>query len=90
MHLIHGSAIVQCWLGLEHRHRAQSRTMLWLSALCMVKKNCQTSKYFISAFPHGLPFFWFVEPPDSSKHLSSNVTPKACLSRVFSLGFDVL
>lgn len=71
MHIIHRSRTAQCCLGLEHRNVAQTDTMLWLSSLRMVKKNCQPSKYFISAFPHGLPFFQFWEPPDRPKKKKS-------------------
>ena len=47
---------------LGTKGRAQSHTKLRLSPFCMVSKknkNCQPSKYFISAFPHKLPFFHF-------------------------------
>lgn len=55
MHIIHRNAIAQCWFSLEHRERAQSDKMLWLSSLCgLKKKKRQASKYFISAFTHAI------------------------------------
>lgn len=60
LHIIHGSAITQCWPGLEHGDGAQSDTMQRLSPLCMVfKKTASPANILFLLFLIGCHFFQF-------------------------------
>lgn len=50
MHIIHRNAVVQCWLGLQHRAGAQSDKKLRLSPLHCLKKTANQANILFLLF----------------------------------------